>query len=511
MYTDFQGISMRTGAYFCIVHPAEGAALRRNLLFILHTVDFIDNFGIAILSAVARKAGWNPRLVWFNKKTIHEVFRETAPDVVCYSAMSSDAELYLAINNYLKASYSFVSIMGGAHPTFFPEVIERPGLDYICRGEGELAFAEFLDCLARGESPDGVANIGTKQAINPLRPLIADLDAIPLPDRGLMFDASELRYSPLKTFMTSRGCPFSCSYCYNNALKQEYKGLGSYVRLHSVDRVITEIQQIRSKYPLAFIKFEDDLFAYKTSWLETFVKAYKREVNLPFNCLQRIDLCNEKRFRLLKEAGCVSISLSIDSGNKRIRNEVLHRQMRLENSEIQARIHQIKQAGLNVMTSTILGVPTATYADELAGVALNAASHVDFAGAPILLPFPRTGIWNFCNDHGYLSKDPEDSFGSIQKTSSLQCFTEREKARQWNLSVFYPAIVKFPLLRKPLLLLVDKSPPLRFYAVVHVLVKAFLMSRYIYPFSGNYWNKIKWLGKALRIEVARMLGKQDTL
>jgi anaerobic magnesium-protoporphyrin IX monomethyl ester cyclase len=479
----------------------------RNILFLLHTVDFVDNFGISLLSAVAKQNGWRTQLAIFDRRTIHEVFRKFPPKLVCYSVMSSDADVYLGINAYLKSHYDFISVMGGPHPTFFPEVIEREGLDYICRGEGELAFAEFLDRLAKNEDCSAIANFGTKKAVNPLRPLIEDIDTIPLPDRGIMFEATELRYSPLKTLMTSRGCPFACSYCYNNALKEEYRNLGTYVRMHSVGRVIAEICEMKAAYPLAFIKFEDDLFAYKKSWLAEFAQAYKKEVKLPFNCLQRIDLCDEERFRILKDAGCVSISLSIDSGSKRIRNDILHRQMQLENEEIKKRIHQAKAAGLNVMTSTILGVPTATFEDEMAGLQLNIESGVDFAGAPILLPFPRTGIWKYCQEHGYLSDNPLESYGSIQKESSLKCFTKREKEVQWNLSTFYPAIVKFAWLRGPLLRLATRGKPRALFAALHVFIKGYLMSRYIYRFSGNWGAKVKFLFKALKIEVGRMLGK----
>ena len=141
--------------------------MSKNILFVIYAVDFIDNFGIAMLSAVAKKCGWHTFLEVFHKNTIDDTMARIQPNLVCYSVMSSDADIYAEINRRLKSRHDFVSIMGGPHPTFFPNFIHEDGVDFICRGEGEKAFATFLEKYERGESCEDVPNFATKQQANP--------------------------------------------------------------------------------------------------------------------------------------------------------------------------------------------------------------------------------------------------------------------------------------------------------------------------------------------------------
>lgn len=481
--------------------------MSKNVMFVIYAVDFIDNFGIALLSAVAKECGWNTSLEVFDKNTIDDAMARVAPDLVCYSVMSSDADVYVQINRYLKSRYDFVSIVGGPHPTFFPDFVQENGVDFVCRGEGERAFAMFLERYEKGESCEDIPNFATKEKTNAPLDLIKDLDSLPLPDRSLIFDKTELRWMPLKTFMTSRGCPFSCTYCYNNALKGMYKGKGKYVRFHSVGRVIKEINAVQARYPLRFIKFEDDLFAVSKKWLIEFSEVYRKEVGLPFNCLQRIDLCDREQLELLKEANCVSVSFSIDSANPRIRKEILSRDMRCTNEEIVEKATMARAVGLNVMTTNIIGIPTSTIEDEIDGIELNVKCGAVYANGTILVPFPKTAIWQYCKDNGLLHGD--GSFRSIQSMSALKGFTEREKEVQWNLAAFFPAMVKFALVRKLLLRLARCSRPRAVYSVFFTLVKSYLLSRYVYAFRGCWPTKLRMLCKALSIETKRMLGKKE--
>lgn len=481
-------------------------APRKNLIFLTQYVDFIDHFGTAFLSAVARKVGWTPHFAVFDQRTICSVMERIQPELVCYSAMSTDAPTYLKINRWLKERYAFVSLMGGTHPTYFPEVIEEEGLDYICRGEGEGPFEDFLNTMANGGDLNALPSIWSKTARNPVRNPVANLDDLPLPDRGLIFDSTDLGNSPIKTFMTSRGCPFSCAYCHNNSLKKLYEGFGKHYRHHSVDRVIREIAEVKAKYPLHFIKFEDDLFAAKTSWLREFSERYRREIGVPFNCLQRFEIVTDERVKLLKDAGCVSISMSIESANPRIRRDILNRDMALTNDQIRERLLLIKSHGVNVLTSQILGVPTSTLEDERVGLELSISGGTDFAGAPILFPFPRTGIYDYCAKIDVLPDSVDEAGVSLQQMSQLTCFTERERITQWNLSNFWAVMCKWPATKPFLWWLSLHAPALSIFSMVHVLSKSYLYAVYIFPIKGQWMTKIRMLAKAMGIEVRQKLG-----
>ena len=478
------------------------------LLFIIYEVDFIDNIGIAYISAIARQAGWLPYLTVFNKNSIDAVIKKNMPRIICYSSMSGDSHVYYKINAYLKSRYQFTSIMGGPHATFFPEAINDSGIDFFCIGEGEQAFYEFLSNLKNEKPLDEVENFQTETLKNPVRPLICDLDSLPLPDRRLVFDNTELKDMPIKMFMASRGCPFPCSYCYNNSLKTMYKGKGTYVRQFSVDRVLEEIKQVRAEYPLEFIKFEDDLFGINKKWLEAFSEKYRKEIDIPFNCLLRIDFLDAEKVRLLKNAKCVSVTIAIDSSNDYLRNDILNRNMKISNDEITRRIDLIKKSGIRVMTNSIIGIPYSTIQDELLGIDLNIRSRVDYANATILVPYPKTRIWDRSIKEGLLPEDIDSGhLVSIQKESIFTGFNEKEKDIQWNLMAFYPAIVRMPALKDFLVRISTSIKPNFLFSLFYIVVKSVLMKKYIYPVRLSFGYKFKLFVKALKIETKRMFGK----
>jgi hypothetical protein len=478
--------------------------------FVLHEVDFIENMGIPFLSAVAQQQGWHVELFVYRQATIDADMRRVRPDVVAYSVMSPNAATFLSINRQLKSRYSFVSIMGGPHPTFFPDVRFEDGVDYICRGEGEQAFASFLSCLDQGQAPDDIANLGSRHFLNPLGALVADLDTLPMPDRDLVFGRTELGRSKLKLFSQSRGCPFSCTYCFNNPLNEMQRGLGKSYRFFSPERVCAEINQVRARYPLTFVKFQDDLFLPKTEWLEHFGRVYKREVGLPFYALERLDLMDEERCRILADCGCRSLGFAIDSANIAVRKGMLGRAMHLTNDEIVDRLSMVRRHGIYTLTGFMQGVPTMTAEDERLGTELNAQGRVTYGMSSILVTYPGTAVYRHCVEHGLLtgpaSGNPQDSadFSSIQKRSILNCYTEAEKDLQFNLATLYPLMSSFPRLRWALYWLARRLPPNRAFVWVAILWKGFVLDRYIYPTGESVLAKLRLFLKARRIETQRM-------
>jgi radical SAM superfamily enzyme YgiQ (UPF0313 family) len=485
--------------------------VNKTLAFVINQVDFVENLGIPFLSATAKQLGWHVELFVFDQDTIDEEMRRVKPDLIGYSVMSSDADSFLYINNYLKNRYDFISIMGGPHPTYFPDVRLEDGIDYICRGEGEVCFAEFLTRLERHESVDDIPNLGSAHFLNPLGDLIADLDSLPMPDRDLTFQKTELGQSKLKLFCQSRGCPFSCSYCFNNPLNQMQKGLGKSYRFFSPERVCAEINELRSRYPLTFVKFQDDLFCPKTDWLQDFCTVYQREVNLPFYALERLDLIDEERIRMLKEANCRSLGFAIDSSDISIRKGLLGRGMHLTNEEIIDRLRMVRSHGIYTVTNFILGVPQASAQIDFDGTKINSEGRVTYGMSTILVPYPGTAIYNNVVEKNLLDEDISDlkktrPFSSIQKRSVLNCFTAKEKDVQFNLSVMYPVLGAYPRWRPFLYFLCRHLPPNPLFVFLAVLEKGFKMDQYVYPTHESPWRKLKMFLKARRLEKERMWG-----
>ena len=247
-----------------------------------------------------------PDAQWLKK------IKEYAPDVIAWSLMTGSHKQIFDVNRILKSKFDFFSVMGGPHVTFVPDCVKQKEIDAVCIGEGEGAMVELLNKMQAGEDLRDIPNFvfadpeapdGMKR--NPPRPLVQDLDGLGFPDRELLYDAAPVyAQSPRKVIVTQRGCPMMCSFCFHHAWKRTYGATNKqYVRKRSVSHVIAEVQQIRSKYPLDFVHFLDDIFNLKDAWLEEFAERWPKEVGLPFDCILMANIVKEHQIALLRKAG----------------------------------------------------------------------------------------------------------------------------------------------------------------------------------------------------------------
>jgi len=328
------------------------------ILFALHDLGFADHISIAHLSAIAKQAGHQTYFTMLDR--FPSVVEELEPNVVAYSVNILGFKRVVEANAKARRKQQFTSIMGGAHPTFSPETFPKSGMDAYCVGEGDYAFRDFLLNINDFNSVD---NLITRVSKNKLRPLISNLDELPVADRDLVISNSFLKDAAKKTFYATRGCPFSCAYCCNNYYHQLYKGQRTFRRF-SVDRLIWEIRHVRSHYRMDFVKFGDDCFTIKADdWLEEFAKQYSEKINIPFNCYLRVDTIDDKMLGLLRKAGCHSVNLSVDSTSPYIREDILRRQMRTE--DVVEKLKKVKEYGINTFVNYMLAVPESTLQDDL--------------------------------------------------------------------------------------------------------------------------------------------------
>ena len=144
---------------------------------------------------------------------------------------------------------------------------------------------------------EGVCNVTHRAdgsvVSNPLAPLIDDLDGIAFPDRELLAEYKQFSESDIRSVMASRGCPYQCSYCFNNQYQGMYKDLGKKLRTRSVDNVVAECKELKGRYNAKMIHFFDDIFPFKSSWVEEFADKYGSEVGLPFITNTSFNVCSE--------------------------------------------------------------------------------------------------------------------------------------------------------------------------------------------------------------------------
>ena len=466
------------------------------VLFIEKQIDY-EPQGIMSMSAVLKEAGHDVQLSICTQEDPIEYVKYYQPDIVGYSTMTGSQRFYLDLNKRVKEVMNGkppVSIIGGPHPTFFPDIINEEGLDGVCVGEGEGAIVDLANALDKGglnpDIPNWWFKIEGEVVKNPVRPLIRNLGELPVADYGLVYDKhAPTRLNPIKHFMASRGCPYNCTYCFNHAWYEIYTREKRGYQF-SVDHVIKEVNWVREHYPLEQVVFLDDLFIIFVDWLEEFADRFPKEVGLPFFANVRSNLITPEKVALLKKGGANTVSMGIEAGNDRLRNGLLRRKMNRD-TIIEAG-QMLHDAGINLTATNILALPTATLDDDFETMRLNAEAKVKYAHAFLFQPYPATELGEFTKQNGHMAGSFED-IGAIAWDSSILVRDEAEKVAMENLQRWFAIGVEFPWL-EPLLRRMVNIPRSQLadilYWWVHKLWKGWAITRRVHPIKIT--PKIIW-------------------
>jgi anaerobic magnesium-protoporphyrin IX monomethyl ester cyclase len=457
-----------------------------HLLFIIKEIDN-EPHGIMHISALLKQEGHQTSLAVATEEDPVEAALRLKPDVVGYTVYTGTQNYYLDLNRQIKAQLPGVfSLFGGPHPTFFPEMIEHEGVDGICVGEGEYATLDLLNALQADAEITGIPNwhfkFNSEIVRNPVRPLLTSeqLDELPFPDRDLLYNVHPAsRRNKIRPFITGRGCPYSCTYCFNKAYRDLYRGLGKTMRRRSVEDVIREIKAVRRRYSLEFITFMDDTFILNRQWLQDFAVRYKAEVGLPFWCQVRADLVTDEMMALFKDAGCVSVSFGLEAGNDRLRNAILKRNMSREQILEASRI--FRQHGIAFMTNNMLGLPTGSLETDFETLELNVQCRPSYANVFLFQPYPKTELGEWACQDGWMIGSFDDLSGSVSDDTILRFGSESEKRQIENLQKLFALAVEFPFL-VPLVKLLIKLPRNKLFWFVYKIWKGYAIKRRMFPF-----------------------------
>lgn len=337
-----------------------------------------ERLGLQYISSLLKSAGHQTRLFidpmlfndefitvgslsrFFNfKNTIIRELKEYNPDIVGISVVTSFYGWACEMARQIKQNIDVPVILGGIHPTSVPEiVIKNKYVDMVCVGEGEYPMLELVKSMEKGRMDYSIKNIWFKDngrvIANEIRPLIEDLDSLPLPDKDLYYSVSP-HFSHCYYISASRGCPYSCSYCCNSYLRRLYDGKGKHLRLRSVQDVIGELEDARKKYRLGPVIFLDDCFGYNKDWLKDFSQEYRRRVGIGFRCMMHPAHISEDSIKYLKDAGCREIEIGVQSWDEKVREEVFKR--KISNQVMRKAMSLIKEAQFNLVTGDLLGYP----------------------------------------------------------------------------------------------------------------------------------------------------------
>lgn len=384
--------------------------------------------GIASLASLLKANNHSFTLVHLTRPeapfTVATKVVATAPGVIGYSCITHTFHYVRKFSEAIRKIVPRIpSIIGGVHAILHPEeCLASPGIDAVCTGEGEIPLQHFIDRLQNKMAWNDIPGIWTKNGNmvvkNPCSPVISNLDSLPLPDRSI-FASSRLmtaREGVMYAY-ASRGCPFDCAFCCNDALRRARPDSTPVVRLKSVLRVCEEISastEFKEK-KLSGIYFQDDIFPLSKEWLEEFAEIYPAKIGTPFNCNLRASVVTEERVRLLRSSGCVSVSIGVESGVEVLRATLLGKN--ITNSQFDKAFGILQRHRIRINTFSMVGLPGETVGNALETVRFNSHRAINKPLCSIFFPYYGTVLYNRCRAEGLLTERMSDTY---QQTTVLQ-------------------------------------------------------------------------------------------
>ncbi len=391
--------------------------------------------GCAYLSACLKEAGHDVAFLHLVEPVKREGFLGWLCDqdagLVAFSSTSLMFPKVREMARWVKEETGLPVLVGGVHPTLDPRgTLQEPAIDFICLGEGEETVVELAEALEGRGDPEDIRSLAGRwrgrDFSNPVRPLLEDLDRLPFADRSI-FDMEKMAPDQRErlTVMASRGCPYRCRYCSNHAQKKVYPNPHRYVRFRSVDNLITEIELLlEGAEGIDHVRFDDDILTLKPKWFEEFVRQYRRRVDMPFICNSRADLLDEDKVAKLKEAGCKTICMGIESGNPWLRRHVLGR--RMTDGQILDAFRLCRKYGIGTVSLNMMGFPHEDFSMVLDTVKLNARAQPGITQITVFHPFPGTELYRQCLEEGYYAAEETDTIFTRHSVLRLRNLTDEQ-------------------------------------------------------------------------------------
>jgi len=443
--------------------------------------EYEDKLGVLSLIAYLKSKGHSANLFIIEGHTWCDKIKDCKPDILGFSSLTGGHLWVESCAEEIKKNkrWDIPIIVGGSHPTFFPEMINHPCIDFICRGEGEYALEELLDRMNRGEDVTSISNIWAKQdgsiIKNDVRPLIDNLDLLPIPDRSHYERYAFLKNNPHKKMITSRGCPFNCTYCYNSAFRALYKNKGKVVRRRSVENVMEEILLLQHTSGWKTLEMVDDAFLADKKWFLQFAQVYQEKINLPYACFSIVKNIDKEVAEALRQSNCKCVEFGIESGNEKIRRDIYKK--RISDDDIVRGAEVLHQVGVKFLTFNMVGAPFETIEEMEETIRLNQKIKTDYPWCSIMQPYPGTEIFTYCAEKGLIdSKTEIQSFTYFEEC--ILRYDRKQISKIKNIQRLFIILSKWPFLNRFFKILIS-LPLSRFYTLIFYICYAYsLKTRY---------------------------------
>lgn len=397
------------------------------------------NHGVACLSGQLKAGGHDVRLININEKLypvpsmadLVDQARAFDPRLIAFSVQSMQYAYSRRISEALRAAFpDTTQIIGGVHASLcLDELIAEGYWELIAYGECDQMLPELVDRLAAGEDVSDVKNLAVRRPDGSYR--INELGAYPdlagLADEDYeIFDLDHLLAckNGWMSLLTSRGCPYRCTYCFNYRLSGMYAQQGHqrkcYLRRYSVDRVIGDIRTLADRHAgLETIIFDDDLFTLDTDWVAAFCRAYRDSgIEIPFVVNAHVQAFNEDCAKALGESRCKIVKFGVESGSNDLRRRFLKRYM--TNEQIAEAFDLCRRYDLHSSAFLMVGLPSETITQMIKTINLMVRVRPGRMRWSVFYPFPGTDSYKLADAAGLIDKDRFDGLDNYFVSTCLK-------------------------------------------------------------------------------------------
>jgi anaerobic magnesium-protoporphyrin IX monomethyl ester cyclase len=397
------------------------------------------NYGVAHMAALLKRAGHQVSF-WQLCEEIEPLptqeqflrrLRRENPDILAFSVVTNQWAYTQTLAQWARPRLTVPFVIGGVHTLANAEEILKTGLfDYAFRGECETAFLEFVDRLARGASVETAPNLACirdgQVRINPVGPL-PELTDLPLKDYESMdFQRLIDAKNGWVGLMASRGCPFSCTYCFNHVMVEAYQqdrqcsfqGL-HYIRRFTVGQMIEEIEYLLKNYRhIRMFIFDDDLFTFDKAYVREFCAAYRKVTQIPFVVNAHVGFFDDECAGYLAAANCRIVKFGLESGSPKIRRTILNRHM--TNASIVEALAAVHRHGMHSSVFVIIGFPHEGREDVFDTVRLLGQARPGRFRWTYFFPFPGTRAHAISVAGGFIDREKMEKLKNFTDESCLE-------------------------------------------------------------------------------------------
>ncbi|MFX0001762.1 MAG: B12-binding domain-containing radical SAM protein [Candidatus Hermodarchaeota archaeon] len=327
--------------------------------------------GLGVIANVLANEGYNVKILDLNaerlsnEEVIEKVNLNNKFDIIGIGGLITTYRyLKWLIPEIKKYNPNSIIVIGGGVVTESPTLLlSKTPADIAVICEGEITMKELVATIKKNKSYKDINGIAYKDngeiKINPPRPLIKDLDELPLPAYELfpiniylknVSHGSIIGKKSEMGIITTRGCPFNCHYCYHI--------FGRGVRTRSIDNVINEIKYLIDKFNVESILILDETFTINKKRVKEFCqKVISEKIKIPWSCYARVNLIDKIMLKMMKAAGCYRVGYGIESGSQKILDN-MNKGVTVEQAKKAIKI--TRKVGLNVGATFMFGYPGET-------------------------------------------------------------------------------------------------------------------------------------------------------